>query len=174
VAVADRDSIADSAERNAQSFGTLIALLSPERDPPPVDSVLNATERLWFWQLFSRRMPAYAEFLDDIGLSGVTDPELRSALYRYESALEEYLGWEDYMRTAQVNLWKPAFLGLLPSPFPGGEAGQFDVRQLAGDQAFLNVVAERRSVEGGLSLRRRDLSAAASEVVDLLDAAVAR
>lgn len=62
------DSLASSAEGNVRSLGALLELLAGDPVVTSADTVLVLAERLWFWQRFTNRMPAYAEFLDDVGV----------------------------------------------------------------------------------------------------------
>ncbi|MDZ4797166.1 MAG: hypothetical protein SGI92_03305 [Bryobacteraceae bacterium] len=156
----------------------LDALLETADAATNADSILFLGQALWFFNNYFPNMPAYEELLSATGLQGVHNDELRRALFQYEATAKLNADFDEYVRSSSISSWETLVASRMPqltSSDPLEDPLRRllpDVRHLAKDLEFRNLIATRKFTEAGLAGRSAQLRIAVANVIKLIDADV--
>lgn len=177
------DSLTDDSQARVRVFSELDQGLASHRWDATPDSFVVLGQALWYFRGYRPTMPVYADLVSSIGLNAITSDELRRALKSYELELENNEDYDDYTRTSMVSSWEPLLTVRLPyaqrargsseaANVPGRDSvGVYaiDVRGLARDLSFRNLIWLRSDGESALVKRRKGLAARVDSIVRLID-----
>lgn len=160
--------IRDALDELHRLFRTSEASLHP-------DSTLDLTIALWSVASFQPEMPSYEYLVASEGLALVRSDSLRAALGSFALVRARNRQYDDFWRDYDVQVLTPILSARLPIfslIFGDGDRGgalRPDVRALASDLEFRNLMALRRNSEAVLADRRARLVDSIREVRRLLD-----
>jgi hypothetical protein len=155
---------------NTFKFEELNTLLSVSEEHRDAARIIDLSHDLWRVRVYAPRMPIYENLVDSIGLGFIQDEGLRSALRLYQDEAINQKGWDDFLKAFDQDLMVATLAPRLPyfhhvfgdSQSEGGPA--VDLRLLAQDMEFRNLIALRADGERKLVDLRLELLKAVEEV----------
>jgi hypothetical protein len=159
---------------NTLKFDELNALLSASEEERDAARVIELSHDLWTVRVYEQRMPIYENLVDSIGLEFIQDEGLRSALRIYQGDAINQKGWDDFLKAFDQDLMVATLAPRVPyfqhvfddSQSDSGPA--VDLRSLAQDMEFRNLIALRADGERKLVEIRLELLKAVEEVQSAL------
>jgi hypothetical protein len=161
--------------RAGAKLARLDALLDAPDAAAHADSIAFFGQALWGFYNYMPNMPAYQELLSTMGLQGVHDSDLRRALFGYEATLKRNGDWDEYVRSSSISSWEPLVAKRMPE-LVGSDLSREplrrllpDVRFLANDLEFRNVITTRKIAEAALAGQSAEIRRAIDAVIKLID-----
>ena len=173
-AQAEAETLLANHEASVEQFTALHLLFRSSQAALYPDSALDLTTRLWVVATLQPEMPTYESVRSAGGLARISDDELRRALRSFELAAAENREYDEFLREYDIHVLTEVLSARLPAftyLFEDGDYGGVmrpDVRELATDIEFRNLIATRAASEAVLIRRRSRFIDAARDVSRLL------
>jgi hypothetical protein len=157
-------------EKSKENFVELHRLLQSGEGIGLPERVIELSQSLWTANIYDAMMPAYQSLLDSVGLDFIRSEEFRQALIAYEIAAGRNDGWDRFLIGFDQDLGLSVLLSRLPYLVAVFEDASLeaefvpDIKELAADLEFRNLIAVRASGEHSLLRSRKLLLEAVREV----------